>query len=33
MNSGERKIRVLIVDDSALARRAISEALACDPEI
>ena len=33
MNSVERKIRVLIVDDSALARRAISEALARDPEI
>ncbi|MGA8436336.1 MAG: chemotaxis response regulator protein-glutamate methylesterase [Methyloceanibacter sp.] len=33
MNSAERKIRVLIVDDSALARRAISEALARDPEI
>ena len=33
INSGERKIRVLIVDDSALARRAISEALARDPEI
>ena len=33
MNSAERKTRVLIVDDSALARRAISEALARDPEI
>jgi two-component system, chemotaxis family, protein-glutamate methylesterase/glutaminase len=33
MNSAARKIRVLIVDDSALARRAISEALARDPEI
>jgi two-component system chemotaxis response regulator CheB len=33
INSAERKIRVLIVDDSALARRAISEALARDPEI
>jgi two-component system chemotaxis response regulator CheB len=28
-----RKVRVLVVDDSALARRAISEALARDPEI
>ena len=28
-----RKIRVLVVDDSALARRAISDALARDPEI
>ena len=33
MNSAERKTRVLIVDDSAVARRAISEALARDPEI
>jgi two-component system chemotaxis response regulator CheB len=33
MKNGARKIRVLVVDDSALARRAISEALACDPEI
>ena len=31
--SGKRKIRVLIVDDSAVARRAISDALARDPEI
>ena len=28
-----RKVRVLIVDDSALARRAIGDALARDPEI
>ena len=28
-----RKVRVLVVDDSALARRAITEALARDPEI
>jgi two-component system, chemotaxis family, protein-glutamate methylesterase/glutaminase len=33
MKSAPRKIRVLVVDDSALARRAISEALALDPEI
>ena len=33
VKSGARKIRVLVVDDSALARRAISEALARDPEI
>jgi CheY-like chemotaxis protein len=33
MNRTERKTRVLIVDDSAVARRAISEALARDPEI
>lgn len=33
MKSAARKIRVLVVDDSALARRAISEALALDPEI
>lgn len=31
--SAARKIRVLVVDNSALARRAISNALACDPEI
>jgi len=31
--SAKRKIRVLIVDDSAVARRAISEALGQDPEI
>jgi two-component system, chemotaxis family, protein-glutamate methylesterase/glutaminase len=31
--SARRKIRVLIVDDSAVARRAISEALSQDPEI
>ena len=29
----EKKIRVLVVDDSALARRAISEALKQDPEL
>jgi two-component system chemotaxis response regulator CheB len=29
----ERRIRVLVVDDSALVRRAITEALARDPEI
>src|SRR5262245_39861068 len=33
MKRTERKIRVLVVDDSALARRAISEALALDPKI
>jgi len=33
MNNTARKIRVLVVDDSALARRSISEALARDPEI
>ena len=33
MKSAARKIRVLVVDDSAVARRAISEALARDPEI
>ena len=33
MKSVAPKIRVLVVDDSALARRAISEALAFDPEI
>ena len=33
MTVGARKIRVLIVDDSALARRAISDALSDDPEI
>jgi len=33
MKSVARKIRVLVVDDSALARRAISKALALDPEI
>ena len=31
--SAKRKIRVLIVDDSAVARRAIREALGQDPEI
>ena len=31
--SGERKIRVLVVDDSAVVRRMISEALAADPAI
>jgi two-component system chemotaxis response regulator CheB len=31
--SSKRKIRVLVVDDSAVARRAISEALSQDPEI
>ncbi len=31
--SAKQKIRVLIVDDSAVARRAISEALSRDPEI
>ena len=31
--SAKRKIRVLIVDDSAVARRAIRDALAQDPEI
>jgi two-component system chemotaxis response regulator CheB len=31
--TAKRKIRVLIVDDSAVARRAISEALRQDPEI
>ncbi len=30
---GQRRIRVLVVDDSALVRRAISDALAQDPEI
>jgi two-component system chemotaxis response regulator CheB len=33
MNSTARKIRVLVVDDSAIARRSISEALARDPQI
>lgn len=33
MNPSPRRIRVLIVDDSALARRAIRDALARDPEI
>jgi two-component system, chemotaxis family, protein-glutamate methylesterase/glutaminase len=33
MKTVARKIRVLVVDDSALARRAISDALARDPEI
>ena len=33
LKSAARKIRVLVVDDSALARRAISDALARDPEI
>ena len=33
MSVGARKIRVLVVDDSALARRAISDALSHDPEI
>src|SRR5262245_46978772 len=33
MKSVARKILVLVVDDSALARRAISESLALDPEI
>ena len=33
MTVGARKIRVLIVDDSALARRAISDALSDDSEI
>ena len=28
-----KKIRVLVVDDSAVVRRMISEALALDPEI
>ena len=32
MSTG-KKIRVLVVDDSALARRAISEALKQDPEL
>ena len=31
--TGPAKIRVLVVDDSALVRKAISEALALDPEI
>src|SRR5262249_12817400 len=31
--SAAQKIRVLVVDDSAIARRSISEALARDPEI
>ncbi len=31
--SAKRKIRVLVVDDSAVARRAISDALGQDPEI
>jgi two-component system chemotaxis response regulator CheB len=31
--TAKRKIRVLVVDDSAVARRAISEALGQDPEI
>jgi two-component system chemotaxis response regulator CheB len=31
--SAKRKIRVLIVDDSAVARRAISDALGQDPEL
>ncbi len=31
--SAQRKIRVLIVDDSAVARRAITDALSQDPEI
>jgi two-component system chemotaxis response regulator CheB len=29
----ERRIRVLVVDDSALVRKAITDALADDPEI
>ena len=33
MSVGARKIRVLVVDDSALARRAITEALSRDSEI
>src|SRR6185436_15031349 len=33
MKSTSHKIRVLVVDDSALARRAISDALALDPDI
>lgn len=33
MNAAVQKVRVLIVDDSALARRAIRDALARDPEI
>ena len=33
MTAEVRKIRVLVVDDSALARRAISDALSADPEI
>jgi two-component system chemotaxis response regulator CheB len=33
MRAAARKIRVLVVDDSALARRAISDALSQDPEI
>ena len=33
MTAEARKIRVLVVDDSALARRAISDALSADPEI
>jgi two-component system chemotaxis response regulator CheB len=31
--SSDRKIRVLVVDDSALVRKAITDALAADPEI
>jgi two-component system chemotaxis response regulator CheB len=31
--STQKKIRVLVVDDSAVVRRMISEALALDPEI
>ncbi len=33
MNSALRRVRVLVVDDSALARRAIHEALTSDPAI
>jgi len=32
-NAAARKIRVLVVDDSAVVRKAIGDALARDPEL